>query len=74
MGSCLAHRLVEAPVVGVDEAMNQQHGFFIIGIAHQAPPNGSFVPAPDVVAWAQALPCCSGASWRGIRLDGRLLP
>ena len=53
--------------------MDQQHRFFGMGVAHQAPANGSFVPAPEVVARAHALACCASASWREEHLDGRSL-
>ena len=42
IGECLLGKywLVEAPVVGVGpEAMDEQHGLFRIGVAHQAPTN-----------------------------------
>ena len=58
------HRLVEAPVVGVGPAMNQQHRFFCIGVAHQAPADGLPVPGPEVVGRAHALARCASASSR----------
>ena len=53
----------------VYKRQNQQHGLFGIGVAHQAPANGSLVPAPEVVAWAHALACCASASWRANGVD-----
>ena len=53
--------------------MDQQHGLVRIGVTHQAPANGSPVPAPEVVAWAHTLAGCATASWREKHFDGRSL-